>query len=268
MASGKDVEVTREISLMGRGVETATLPAGRRRHIENGELVDGLIGKLGELAIPCERSPFANAVRWLGVPGQLVADFLDAFRVHPSNHDFQGDSIAEWLRGELEQGNSSIAAWTVAVPTPTDGAVVPLSAAPGLVVRAGERKISLKKQPPAIQVSAKSAAVGGRKDVRHGLSVDAVRLIDAEKADAAAADYRQALLGPLLIVYLLRGREGGKGTPLYKDGLILPALGLHFPTSPAVAEREPERPIRYRLNRVAQQQLFEFDDELVDDDDD
>ena len=267
MASGMDVVGTRDISLMGRGVETATLPAGRRRHVTNLELVDGLLGRLAELGIASEQSPFANALRWLHVPADVVAGFLDAFQVHPSNHDFQGDSIAEWLRGELEQGNSSIAAWTVAVPTPTNGAVVHLGVAPELVVRTGERRISLKKEPPAIQVSARSAAVGGRKDVRHGLSVDAAGLVDAEKSDAAAADYRQMLPGPLLLIYLLRGREGTKGTPLYKDGLILPALGLHFPGTPETAGGVG-RPIRYRLNRVAQQQLFEFDDEPAADDDD
>jgi hypothetical protein len=267
MASGMDVVGTRDISLMGRGVETATLPAGPRRHVENLELVDNLLGRLAELGVASERSPFANALRWLNVPADVVADFLDAFRVHPANHDFQGDSIAEWLRGEMERGNRLVAGWTIAVPTPTDGAVVPISAAPGLVVRAGERRISLKKEPPVIQVSARSAAVGGRKDVRHGLSVDAARLVDAEKSDAAAVDYRQALSGPLLLIYLLRGREGGKGTPLYKDGLILPALGMHFPGTPETAGGGG-RPIRYRLNRVAQQQLFEFDDEPVDDDDD
>lgn len=267
MASGMDVVGTRDISLMGRGVETATLPAGPRRHVENLELVDGLLGRLAGLGVASERSPFANALRWQGVPAGVVADFLDGFRVHPSNHDFQGDSIAEWLRAEMEQGNSAIASWTVAVPSPTAGAVVPLVSVPELEVRAGERRIHIREEPPAIQVSARSAAVGGRRDVRHGLSVDAVRLIDAEKDDAAAADYRQALTGPLLLIYLLQGREGGRGTPLYRDGLILPALGLHFPGTPETAGGGG-RPIRYRLNRVAQQQLFEFDDEPAADDDD
>ncbi len=267
MASGMDVVGTRDISLMGRGVETATLPAGRRRHVENLELVDSLLGRLAELGVASERSPFANALRWLNVPADVVAGFLDAFRVHPSNHDFQGDSIAEWLRGEIERGNGAVRSWTVAIPTPTNGALVPVAAVPALEIRAGERRIHLKKEPPAIQVSARSAAVGGRKDVRHGLSIEAARLVDAEKGDAAAADYRQALPGPLLLIYLLRGREGGRGTPLYKDGLILPALGLHFPGTPETAGGGG-RPIRYRLNRVAQQQLFEFDDEPMDDDDD
>jgi hypothetical protein len=137
------------------------------------------------------------------------------------------------------------------------------------------RMVRRRRQPvrcsPALQVSAKSARVGSLGDVRHGLSENVVRSIraqcEAEERKPAEDDYRMALPGPLLLIYLLQGREGGKGSPLYKDGLILPALGLHFPGNLETAT-QAERPIRYRLNRVAQQQLFEFDDEPADDDDD
>ena len=265
MASGMDVVGTRDISLMGRGVETATLPAGSRRHVENLELIDRLLARLKDLGRPAEVSPFANAIRWATVPANVVADFLENFRVHPSNHDFQSDSISEWLRMETERGNSAVENWTVAILNPRNGLRVELET--DFDLRAGERKIHVKKEPPALQVSAKSAAVGGRRDVRQGLSIEAVQSIDGRIKDAAADDYRQALPGPLLLIYLFRGREGAAGTPLYKDGLILPALGLHFPGTPETAT-SAERPIRYRLNRVAQQQLFEFDDESVADDDD
>ena len=71
---------------------------------------------------------------------------------------------------------------------------------------------------------------------------------------------------PLLFIYLLRGVEttGKKPdvreTP-YRDGLVLPALGLHFPGT-----KDPDAPgnlVRYRLNRVAQAELIpaEPDDE-------
>jgi hypothetical protein len=271
MASGMDVVGTREISLMGRGVETATLPAGRRRHDENLELIDRLIGKLAELAIPREQSPFANAVRWLHIGGNVIADFLDGFRVHPSNHDFQGDSIAEWLRGELASDNALVREWTIAMPIGGEGAPVELKSVPTIGCAASVRRVRQRDAPPALQVSAKSARVGSLGDVRHGLSETVVRSIraqcEAEERKPAEDDYRMALPGPLLLIYLLQGREGGKGSPLYKNGLILPALGLHFPGNPETATKA-ERPIRYRLNRVAQQQLFEFDDEPTDDDDD
>jgi hypothetical protein len=271
MASGIDVVGTREISLMGRGVETATLPAGRRRHDENLALIDELVGTLAAMNAPRALSPFAKAVRWLNVSGNVVADFLDGFRVHPSNHDFQGDSIAEWLRSELAGNNSLVSEWTIALPVGGEGEPIALKSAPGLACSANVRRIRRRDAPPALQVSAKSARVGSLGDVRHGLSENAVRSIrarcEAEERKPAEDDYRMALPGPLLLIYLLQGREGGKGSPLYKDGLILPALGLHFPGTQETAT-QVERPIRYRLNRVAQQQLFEFDDEPVADDDD
>ncbi len=78
---------------------------------------------------------------------------------------------------------------------------------------------------------------------------------------------------PVLIIFPLRGtvRSGRKPdvkTIPYRDGLILPALALHFP-----GVRDPDGPknlVRYRLNRVAQAELFppELDDDDDEDDPD
>jgi hypothetical protein len=49
--------------------------------------------------------------------------------------------------------------------------------------------------------------------------------------------------------------------------MLLPALSLHFPGEPDPSR--PERTIKYRLNRVAQRELFGsdvFDDPAIDDD--
>ncbi len=85
--------------------------------------------------------------------------------------------------------------------------------------------------------------------------------------------YRAEMQAPLLVIYLLRGYERGERTfpkgyvhlP-YRDDLVLPALGMHFPGG-----KDPDGPknlVRYRLNRVAQAELFpsDVDDEDVADD--
>lgn len=79
--------------------------------------------------------------------------------------------------------------------------------------------------------------------------------------------YRSVMQAPLLVVYLLRGVEGkskvASGTD-YKRGVILPALGLHFPGTKD--PNAPKRYVSYRLNRVAQGELEADGDDLTDDD--
>ena len=121
----------------------------------------------------------------------------------------------------------------------------------------------------SLLVSGKNAKVGGRTDVRHGLSKlkSLITLAQAEP-DWGESDVRAVMKKPVLIVFPLRGtvRSGTKPdvkTTLFRDGQILPALALHFP-----GVRDPDGPknlVRYRLNRVAQAELFPPD---LDDDDD
>jgi hypothetical protein len=68
-------------------------------------------------------------------------------------------------------------------------------------------------------------------------------------------DYRSVMRSPLLLIYLIRGfdAEGAE----YRSGLVLPALGLHFP---GVSDSDaPRRLVRYRLNVIAQDELLRTD---------
>ncbi len=79
---------------------------------------------------------------------------------------------------------------------------------------------------------------------------------------------REVLRNPLLVTYLLSGYEQRRDD-LYLGGTVLPALGLHFPGTPEAATSA--RPAIYRLNRIAQYQLFEpdeGDDAVIEDTDD
>jgi hypothetical protein len=112
--------------------------------------------------------------------------------------------------------------------------------------------------------------VGSKQDVRFALS-DAELDRARDRAYADGVDprnlsedvYRSVMERPAMVIYLIRG--GRKGAPAFDDGLILPALGLHFP-----GEVDPEgrkRFIRYRLNRVAQAELDYVDEDIPADED-
>jgi hypothetical protein len=125
----------------------------------------------------------------------------------------------------------------------------------------------------SLLVSGKGARVGSRTDVRHGLSIEqvqtvtqAVREANPDLQDVPEDDYRAAMTSPLLVVYFLRGVEReSKGAPdtEYKSGLVLPALGLHFPG--IKDPNAPKRYVKYRLNRIAQAELELDGDDLGDD---
>ncbi len=262
MASGINVfEETRDISLMGRGVESARLFADEQRNRQNLDRIDRFVAELVHTAGRPSPSPHGGAIRWTDVPGKLIAPLVEEFLVHPLNHDFQADSIAERIRDWAEQDTPQLARWTVALLTDGKGGTVGLASLPGQPINAKLRSVALRPKN-ALLISGRSARVGSLRDVWHGLAAGCEL-----GGDATEDRYRQELLGPLLLIFLIKGLESPSGVAAprtsYRDGLLLPALAMHFPGVP-----DPDAPrhlVRYRLNVIAQDELFGAD--LVDEND-
>lgn len=281
MATGVDVfETEFEVSLTGRGVESTLLYSDKQRNNRNFAYVDSFVSSLVDKRGKPQASEHGGAVLWKDVDATDVAGFLDEFAVHPLNHDFQCDCIADFLRTMDSQQNPALERWSVAILTNgTAGKISPsgeadLKSLPELEIAAQRRKIRVSRNTYSIMVSGKSSRVGGRRDVLHGLNSQEAQIIK-ETAPEDCRDeggrvkedcYRERMQNPLLIIYLLRGYETDDAHA-YEGGMILPALALHFPG--ATDPDAPKRRIKYRLNKVAQDELFtpEFDDEPVMDED-
>src|SRR5207253_1245522 len=95
--SGVDVTAeARDISLIGRMIESNYLYADERRNRQNFELVETPCNDLqSSLGLRVE-SPHRGAVLWHNVPVDRIATFIDDFVVHPLSHNYQGDAIAEF----------------------------------------------------------------------------------------------------------------------------------------------------------------------------
>jgi len=274
MASGRNVvgEV-RDISLSGRGIETARLYSDQNRNEENYRIVDRFLSDLVNERGTATDSPNGNALLWRSVPAMMIGKLLSDFLVHPLNHDFQGDAIAEFLAEAIERGDPQLSTWSVALPTKGEKGPVGPPLMSGIQIDAKKRLVLLRQTPRSLLVSGSKARVGSRGDVRHGLLPEQIlAVIDQERKENPDIKeipedaFRAAMQTPLLVVYLLRGvereRKGAQETD-YKDGLVLPALALHFPgiKDPTASKRY----VSYRLNRVAQEELELDGDDMEDD---
>lgn len=275
MATGVDiVGASQEVSFTGRGIESTRLYTDAKRNQANLKLVELFASGLASRNGMPDPSPHGGAMLWRDVPAKDVADFIDEFAVHPLNHDFQGDSIADFLRDLPARQVPPLEHWTVALLTSGTAGPVDIEGLPGIALQAKKRKVRVAEKLSSILVSGKSSRVGSRRDVLHGLLPYEVKAVKEQvrrdnpdkKGDVEEDHFRAAMQAPLLVIYLLRGQEKKDG-PYYRDGIVLPALALHFPG--ATDPDAPKRLIKYRLNKVAQDELFapEFDDEPVTDDD-
>lgn len=263
MVTGVDLLVPQEISLAGDGLESARLFSDRPRNAHNLEQVERLFsGLLSEVGEP-ESSASGGALVWRNVSAETIAGFLDEFSIHPLNFAFQADSIAEFLRNDAASDQPLLRGWTVALPT--EGQALPHSiTALGRTILTRKRQVKFNSHDGSLLVSGRSARVGGKADVWHGLLPS-----DPRPVSDAEDDVRAAMTSPLLVTYLLRGVERAPQTKEeapFREGMILPALGLHFP---GIADpNAPKRYVKYRLNRVAQKELFDADlgDDVADED--
>ncbi|MCW3476749.1 Z1 domain-containing protein [Limobrevibacterium gyesilva] len=270
MATGMTVNDVWDVSLTGRMVESPTLYSDRRRNGDNLQLVSRYLGAATHAACGPSPSPHGAALLWTSVPATIVAELLQNALIHPENHDFQGDSIAEFLRKAQADGDPTLLTWTIALPTDgkaktEDGrpAEVTLEAAPGETIIAARRKVKENLEDGSVRVSGKSARVGGFSDLRHAFSVDDWANLTGGRR-IGEDEVRENMKGPLLVVYLIRGHQVApdKTETPFRNGMILPAFGIHFPGKSE--KDQSRRVVQYRLTRVAQRELLA----IADDDDD
>jgi hypothetical protein len=257
-------------------IESTYLYADERRNRQNYELVERLCNDLhSSRGLPVE-SPHRGAVLWDDVPVDRIATFIDDFVVHPFSHNYQGDAIAEFLRDLPSRDDMDfLSRWTVGLMTTGDGGRIEFAPLPDLAIASINRQVAPGRVPGSIVISARGSRVGSPRDVRHGLSVEDVAEVRAASGgEFKAVDYREKMQTPLLLLYLVSGairddKHDKETQRPYRSGLILPALGLHFPGKEDASAKS--RLVRYRLNRVAQAELFPVDlddDEPIADDDD
>ncbi|SME97066.1 Z1 domain-containing protein [Tistlia consotensis] len=274
MATGMDVVAeVQEVSLSGRGIETSRVHRRPSHNAANLELVGSFVEHLLSDHSEFEEARGDTAYLWEQIPATQIADFVERFLVHPLNHDFQGESIAEHLRNAANEDAHPWTRWNVALMR--QGSAGPDWLAPSfgrLRVTPKMRVVRVRDDttPKSVLLSGNKARVGGSRDVLCGLTKteEAEALERARERNPTSRripedDARFVMRNPLLIIYLVRGALSNES--YLEDGMIMPALALHFP-----GERDPnakKRYVRYRLNRVAQEDYGLLEDEPAVDED-
>jgi hypothetical protein len=256
--------IIRKVSLSAQGIETARLWIKPRVIDANAESASRFIAALGPPA-PRARAGSGPFV-WSNVPAKAIAECLADFATHPLNHDFQSDTLANYLE---KTTNPCLQLWDVALPSGT------MTAEPfgGMDMRPYERYIKVNKPNGSLLVSGSSARVGSRGDERAGLTEEQVKQAEAESHGKNTSDgaYREVRTKPLLLVHVFRGytRDGedkSVKTRFEPNHSPLVALGLSFPRFNDDDVREQ---VEYKVNLIEWRSLFEaeVDDEPVRDDD-
>jgi Z1 domain len=276
MATGMDITTSvQDVSLDGMGIETARIHRRRSFNEDNLRLIERFLTGLMETRGRPGLVRNEGAYLWQEVPGLEIAGLVEEFFVHPLNHDFQGDSIADHLRRGASAEEHPWSSWKIALPRrgTDDLPEWVLHGRYSLSVRTKRRRILPRQdtRPPSLLLSGSSARVGSRIDVLYGLSQaeeeEARRRAIEEAPDSRGPPEgicRSVMRAPLLVIFLVRG-ELVKNGPAFDDGLILPALGLHFPGQ--VDREARKRYVKYRLNRVAQAELDLGGDDIPVDED-
>jgi hypothetical protein len=260
----KSADVARKvIGLAGRRIETTVLAVDGARSPTRVEKANR--DALEELVNTAEKQSTYIPTpqdwhRWVGVDKSHIAEFLDAYFAAPVDAFFSGSTLSTWTRRNRVP---RFAKWDLALARGRSNADY---------AEIGTRRFPLSSRTLAgaeggvVRVSGSSRRLAGPTDLKG--------LIDAAKADLAAAEFAEANPGvsvperiyyphlerPVLVVYALK-RQG------VDDYLV--ALKVAIPGNPTDV-RNKDGEVEYIINTVAQEQwLTEFrgddDDDLIDD---
>ena len=265
----------KQISWSGEGAETTKLRT--RANSINSAAARRLIAAIQASGIEGTISEWGNPI-FRNVPKGIVADFLDAFEVHPHNftlfipederHEY---GIPRFLRNTSE---SSLRLWDVVIPQGEQEVVDFLGT--GIQVRPVHRKVTTPDDGQTILVSGRNARVGSRGVEKEGLSralADPVMAAAKAKGKSAAdKDFRAVRERPLLLIFPVTPKvaevDEEKIAARLGSGELLIAYGLSFPR---FDDSSLSKTVAYRVNRTwlrdhaIDDELDEGDNDDVDD---
>lgn len=266
------------VSFSASGVETAFVPKAGTLHEENIKRVAALAGAISPATI------VGNKYLWSAVDKTHVADFLSTFNISNMNIKFLIDPASKnkHLIGFIADNQiEQLAKWDICIPQgegkPVDG--IDVSIEGGQVGYISCRQRQFEKVPQGGDyLKLNKQRVGEASDEMIGMEaskIDAAKKFweaecdkDPEKGKSTPGYiYRRFRPRPLLTIHFIEcvpsKKPGKMMQPDEIDPSVMVAISLSFP------DFDPngyEKPVPYRLNKVALREVLGADDDDEDED--
>lgn len=231
MRSGQ--KVNHSVSLAGELIETTRLHTDAIA--ANREVLSDLLTALTDLSKPDHTKEFGYLWRDIAV-APLVRNFVGRFQ----NHDdvallTQANPVNDYIK---MRESDELARWDICLFSPASSESAKASF--GEYKPAAQARSSLWKRSPAgidyIAVSGKALRVGGRGQVRAGMSVEEVNAAEnswSKSTDISDKHYIRYRIRPLLMLHVLdiwdKEKDKEKVNPPSEPGVV--AWGMAFPKS-------------------------------------
>lgn len=231
MRSGQ--KVNHSVSLAGELIETTRLRTDAIA--ANREVLSDLLTALTDLSKPDHTKEFGYLWKDIAV-APLVRNFVGRFQ----NHDdvallTQANPVNDYIK---MRESDELARWDICLFSPTSSESA--TASFGEYKPAAQARSSLWKRSPAgvdyIAVSGKALRVGGRGQVRAGMSVEEVNAAElswSKSTDISDKHYIQHRIRPLLMLHVLdvwdKEKDKEKVNPPSEPAVV--AWGMAFPKS-------------------------------------
>jgi Z1 domain len=240
--------VIKQISWSAEGAETTKLRV--RSNVANFQALRALLASLHRQGIESSPSEWGNPI-FRAVPKQLVANFIDAFEVHPHNFKLyvaEDERAVYGLGSFLHATNEArLQSWDVVVPK---GELASRELVEGgLSIRPLRRVVTTQDNDRTILISGTKARVGSRGVEREGLPRDLVEELteQAKPKNVSDSAFRRGRTRPLLLIYPVVPHDKEKiWTGLTENDLFV-AYGLSFPE---FDDQTLTKTVPYRVNRT------------------
>ncbi len=257
---------TREclISLSGECIETPDIYSDDEKNKINIEAVRTLVTELSEANMQRYDEPRRNSV-WYGfknIPSDMIINFLAKLEISPKNEQFNVNSVTDFISN---YNGAELKTWDIAfVPGES---TLPADFGYGIKYHYPRRKFSLVNDGKILRMLGARRRIGNAADGQFGLSNITIENIKQQllktegiKNPPQKAYFRNVKRNPLLTIYVVELKNPANeilNNPELKkyEGKTVIGFGIGIP----YLSDEKTKYVKYTLNKIALERMFEGD---------
>lgn len=253
-------QITKTISLSGEFVETPKLFNDVSKNMNNFKLIKNLINELANEKI----EKLGNLCGFTNISSEYILRFLKNLNVSYTNLTFDTHTIINFINNY--KGNE-LEKWDIVFIN--GESTKHFKIRDGYEINCIERKFDLKNENKIIQISGTRNRLGSMGDSKFGLTVEQLKNLKKEyetnhdKNKSMGQKFyfsKYVKRNPLLMIYMidLKNNEKNTLTKFEEEPLVGISIGIPWLTD------ETTKYAHYQINKVALDNLEEFDNKIED----